>query len=238
MRTSQKNNCVVCENCLDVTYMRYLSSISGYISFLTKNKTFAYTRRFFFLIANFTHQIIDIRMEYIFSPEEIAEIQRHVAKYPDRKSAVMPALWMAQEKFGWLSEEAMQLVASTLDIPYSLVYGVASFYTMYFKKPVPKNLIEVCTCFSCSITGGPEAYDYLKKKLVVDENGVAADGDIWIREAECLGACDTAPMCQVSNRRYRHNLTPEKMDQMVTEIRSGKELDYEQIPLYDQDFSS
>lgn len=175
-------------------------------------------------------------MEYTFSQEEIAEIKRHIAKYPDRKSAVMPALWIAQEKFGWLSNEAMKLVADTIDMPYSQVYGVASFYTMYFKKPVPKHLIEICTCFSCSVMDGNEMLAYTKEKLNVDENGHAADGDIWVRAAECLGACDTAPMCQVSNRRYRHKLTKEKIDTMIDEIRSGKELDYEQIPLYKQDF--
>ncbi|MFK7969099.1 MAG: NAD(P)H-dependent oxidoreductase subunit E [Bacteroidia bacterium] len=173
-------------------------------------------------------------MDYTFSTEEIAEIKRHIAKYPDRKSAVMPALWIAQEKFGWLSEDAMKLVAKTVDMPYSQVYGVASFYTMYFKKPVPKHLIEVCTCFSCSVVGGPEVLDHLKTSLKVDDNGHAAEGDIWVRAAECLGACDTAPVCQVTNRRYRHKLTTEKADQLVEELRSGKELEYEQIPLYEQ----
>lgn len=73
-------------------------------------------------------------MEYTFSQEEIAEIKRHIAKYPDRKSAVMPALWIAQEKFGWLSDEAMKLVAETIDMPYSQVYGVASFLHHVFQK--------------------------------------------------------------------------------------------------------
>ena len=99
-----------------------------------------------------------------FSPEEIAEIQRRVAKCPERRSAVMPALWIAQEKFGWLSIEVVRLVAETLDLPYAHVYGVASFYTMYFKQPVPKHLIEVCTCFSCHVTGGPEILDYVRER--------------------------------------------------------------------------
>ena len=175
-------------------------------------------------------------MEYTFSPEEIAEIKRHIDKYPDRKSAVMPALWIAQEKFGWLSEDAMKLVATTIDMPYSQVYGVASFYTMYFKKKVPKHLIEVCTCFSCSVIGGPEMLSYLKEKINADKSGHAADGDIWVRDAECLGACDTAPVAQVTNRRYCHKLTKEKIDQMVDDLRSGKELEYEQVPLYKQEF--
>lgn len=172
--------------------------------------------------------------DYIFSKEEIKEIQGHVAKYPDRKSAVMPALWIAQEKFGWLSLDAIKLVAETIDIPYAHVYGVASFYTMYFKKPVPKHLIEVCTCFSCHEIGGPEMLDYVKKKIKADEQGRGKSGKIWARAAECLGACDTAPMCQVSNKHYRHNLTKEKVDQLVSQLENDEELSYEKIPLNDQ----
>ena len=173
-------------------------------------------------------------IEYTFTPTEIEQIQAHVAKYPDRRSAVMPALWIAQERFGWLSLDAIKLVAATIDIPYAHVYGVASFYTMYFKKKVPKHLIEICTCFSCLEVGGPEMMKYLKEYIEADENGVSADGKIWVREAECLGACDTAPMCQITNRRYLHNLTEEKIRDMVEKLRNDKEIPYERIPLNDQ----
>ncbi len=169
-----------------------------------------------------------------FSEEEKAEIQQHVAKYPDRKSAIMPALWIAQEKYGWLSEEVMRLVAETLNVPYALTYGVASFYTMYFKKKVPKHLIEICTCFTCSITGGPELYEYTKEAIEADERGFAKDGKVWVREAECLGACDTAPVCQITNRRYAHHLTKEKLDDIISKLRNDEEITYEQVPLYDQ----
>ena len=172
--------------------------------------------------------------EYVFTPEEIAEIQKHIAKYPDVKSAIMPALWIAQEKFGWLSLDAMKLVAATLEVPYAHVYGVATFYTMYFKKPVPKHLVEVCTCFSCREVGGPEIYEYLKEKIGADNQGFGGDGKIWVREAECLGACDTAPMCQVTNRRYVHHLTPEKVDELIAKLQNDDTIPYERIPLSDQ----
>ena len=173
-------------------------------------------------------------IEYIFTDEEIKEIQAHIAKYPDRRSAVMPALWIAQEKFGWLSLDAIKLVATTIDIPYAHVYGVASFYTMYFKKKMPKHLIEICTCFSCLEVGGPEMMSYLKDHIKADENGVGEEGKIWVREAECLGACDSAPMCQVTNRRYVHNLTEEKINNLVKKLRNDEEIPYERIPLNDQ----
>lgn len=173
-------------------------------------------------------------VEYSFTEAEVQEIQRHVAKYPDRRSAVMPALWIAQEKFGWLSLDAIKLVAETIDIPYAHVYGVASFYTMYFKKKVPKHLIEICTCFSCREVGGPEMYKYLREYIEADEKGESKDGKIWVREAECLGACDTAPMCQVTNRRYVHHLTEEKVRELVEKLRNDEEIPYERIPLNDQ----
>ncbi len=171
---------------------------------------------------------------FTFSEQELQEIHRHVAKYPEKRSAVMPALWIAQEKFGWLSEGAVRLVAETLDLPFAHVYGVASFYTMYFKQAVPKHLIEVCTCFTCSVNGGPETLAYVKKQLQADERGVSADGKIWTRAAECLGACDTAPMCQLSNRRYAHNLTPEKVDALIEKLRNDEEIPFESVPLSDQ----
>lgn len=173
-------------------------------------------------------------MEYSFNEAELAEIRRHVSKYPDRHSAIMPALWIAQEKFGWLSKEAMELVASTLDVPYARVYGVATFYTMYFKKQVPKYLFDVCTCFTCGECGGKQVYEHAKKYLNADENGYSADGMFWVREAECLGACDTAPVMQVANKHYVHHLTNERIEQVIEEMRRGTLPQYNRIPLNDQ----
>lgn len=171
---------------------------------------------------------------YTFTDAEIQEIQKHVAKYPDRNSAIMPALWIAQEKFGWLSAEAMKLVADTLDVAYARVYGVATFYTMYFKKEVPKHLFEVCTCFTCGECGGKETMKFLREYLETDEKGFSKDGQFWVREAECLGACDTAPVAQITNRHYVHSLTEDKVRKTIDILRSGRELEYEQIPLTNQ----
>lgn len=173
-------------------------------------------------------------VSYTFTEAEIAEIQRHLAKYPDQRSAVMPALWIAQEKFGWLSEEAIKLVADTIDLPYAHVYGVASFYTMYFKEQVPPHLIEVCTCFSCGEVGGNDMLAYVKEKIGADARGFGKGGKIWARAAECLGACDTGPVCQVTNRRYLHRLTKEKVDWLIDKLEKGEEIPYERIPLSDQ----
>lgn len=173
-------------------------------------------------------------INYEFSAAELAEIDKHKAKYPDRRSAVMPALWIAQEKWGWLSKEAMQLVADTIDMPYAQVYGVATFYTMYFKKPVPKHVFDICTCFACGEIGGQEVYQHAKKYLKCDENGYSEDGLFYVRHAECLGACDTGPVIQVTNRHYAHNLTKESVEKLIEDLRAGKEMTYKSIPLGQQ----
>lgn len=172
--------------------------------------------------------------EYSFTNEELAIVEKHKAKYPDVKSAVMPVLWMAQNKYQWLSSGAIQLVADTLGLSYAHVYGVATFYTMYYKKPVPKHVMDICTCFACGEIGGQEVYEHAKAYTKADPNGFSEDGLFYFRHAECLGACDTGPVAQVTNRHYLHNLTPERMEQHIEDLRAGKELTYQRIPLIDQ----
>src|SRR4051812_21963587 len=84
-----------------------------------------------------------------FNAEELAHVDKLKSLYPDSKSAIMPLLWMAQKKWGWISIDVMKYVASLLDLPYSHVFGVASFYTMYFKKPMGRYHVQVCTNISC-----------------------------------------------------------------------------------------
>lgn len=172
--------------------------------------------------------------EYHFTEAELTQVKHHVSKYPDPKSAVMPVLWIAQNKYGWLSKEAITLVADTLNLPYAHVYGVASFYTMYYKKPVPKYVFDVCTCFACGELGGDAALDAAKKHTQADKEGFSADGLFYFRHAECLGACDTGPVCQVTNRHYVHNVDGEKIVHLIDELRAGREPKFESIALIDQ----
>ena len=171
---------------------------------------------------------------YLFSSDEKSEIQKHVAKYPDKRSAIMPALWVAQNKFGWLSDGAMKLVSEELGVPFTQVFGVASFYTMYLKKRVPKYLFDICTCFTCGECGGKEIFEHAKKNLHVDDKGFSNDGLFYLREAECLAACDTAPVMQVNNRRLVHRLDMQKMEKVIGELRMGKMPEFEPVPPIDQ----
>lgn len=169
-----------------------------------------------------------------FTEAELAEVEKHKAKYPDVKSAVMPVLWMAQEKYQWLSSGAIELVANTLGLSYAHVYGVATFYTMYFKKPVPKYVFDICTCFTCGEIGGQQTYEHAKKYAKCGKDGYSEDGLFYIRHAECLGACDTGPIVQVTNRHYVHQLDNDKIERLIDDLREGKEMSYKQIPLSDQ----
>lgn len=171
---------------------------------------------------------------YSFTPEELAQIDRHAAKYPDRKSAVMPALWIAQEKWGWLPQGAIQLVADTVGMSFAQAYGVATFYTMYLKEKPAKNLIEVCTCFTCGECGGRELYDYALQKTRANDEGVSADGQFWIREAECLGACDTPTVLQINNDQLCFNVDRARLDEILSKLERGENLPYEFVPLADQ----
>lgn len=168
---------------------------------------------------------------YEFTADELAEVEKHKGKYPDPRSAVMPVLWMAQEKYGWLPQKAIKLVADTLGMSFAHVYGVATFYTMYLKESPGKHLLEICTCFTCGECGGDKLYSSVKKKYNLDEHGASSDGFFWVREAECLGACDTAPVLQLDNNHLLHNVDMEKFDRILSDLRSGVEIVYEQVPL-------
>lgn len=172
--------------------------------------------------------------KFEFNEAELAEVQKHLAKYPDPKSAVMPVLWLAQNKYGWLSSGALELVANSLNLSYAHVYGVATFYTMYYKKPVPKYVFDVCTCFACGEMGGDETLQAAKEYTSCDSKGYSEDGLFYFRAAECLGACDTGPVCQITNKHYVHNQTPETIKGVIDDLRAGKELTYQSIPLIDQ----
>lgn len=174
-----------------------------------------------------------ISVDYRFTEAEKAEIQKHVAKYPDKTAAVMPALWIAQEKFGVLSTGAIQLVGETLGLPFAHVYGVATFYTMYLKQGVPAQpfqLVEVCTCFTCGECGGREVYEHAKKSLSLDSHGMSTDGKFYVREAECLGGCDTPTVLQLNNRRMCFNTDITKFDKVIEQLKKGETPAFESIP--------
>ena len=151
----------------------------------------------------------------------LKRIDREVAKYPadQKQSAVMAALAIAQEEKGWLADETIEFVANYLDMPPIAAYEVATFYHMYNLKPVGKNVLTVCTCIPCALSGGQHAGEYIKEKLGVEYNETTADGKFTVKEGECFGACGDAPLVLVNNRRMCSRMTTGEIDKLLAELR-------------------
>lgn len=149
-----------------------------------------------------------------FSEEELQKVQAYIDKYPEAQAALMPVLWMAQKKWGWLSREVMEYVGQVLDLPYAHVYGVATFYTMYFKKPMGRHHVQVCTNVSCMLKGGHEIYNEVKDHLGIGHNEVTQDSRISLEEVECMGACGGAPMIAV-NETFFENIDIDQVKKII-----------------------
>lgn len=160
--------------------------------------------------------------DLVFTAEEKATIDGYREKYPTAQGAVMRTLWLAQEKFGFLPPEVLQLVADELGIAYAHVFGVATFYTQYYRSEVGKFVLDVCTCYTCQVCGGYDMLHHLEDKLGIHEGQTTPDGLFTIKGVECLGACGSAPMMQVSNGPYVFNLTEAKLDELIDAMRDGK----------------
>jgi len=139
-------------------------------------------------------------------------------QFPDTRSITISALHIAQEQYGWVSEDSMKEIASLLNLPESHVIGVATFYSMFNKKPVGKFHIQVCTNISCQLLGAEKISQYLCKKLNIKVGETTSDKKFTVSEVECLGSCGTAPMMQV-NDDYHENLTPEKIDHILQDLK-------------------
>lgn len=150
------------------------------------------------------------------SEKGLQEIDHWISKYPatEKRSAVMRALMVLQEENGYLTEALMDSVAEYLDMPAIAVYEVASFYTMYEKNPVGRNLINVCTNISCKLRNSDAIVQSLEQKLNIQLGETTTDGKFTLRGVECLGACVNAPMMQI-NKTYHENLSPDTLDSVL-----------------------
>jgi len=161
--------------------------------------------------------------ELRFSEQAVQELERIKRHYPNKRAAMLPALWIAQREYGgYLPPEALMEVAYRLGTSYAVVEGVATFYTMYNKRPVGRVMLEVCTNLTCSICGGYEILRYLEQKLGIQVGETTPDGQFTLTEVECLNDCGNAPVMQVGDR-YFGNLTPEKIDALLEELRNSDE---------------
>jgi NADH-quinone oxidoreductase subunit E len=154
------------------------------------------------------------------SPKDLyKEIQKVAKHYPVRRSAVMPALRLAQEAHGgWLPPEALREVADALDLTPADVEAVATFYDMFNLEPVGRHLVEVCTNLSCALAGAKQVVDALEVELGIPPGETSDDGEVTFRLIECAGGCGYAPVVVVDHR-YREPTRPEDVPGLVEELR-------------------
>jgi NADH-quinone oxidoreductase E subunit len=147
-------------------------------------------------------------------------IQKVATAYPVRRSAIMPALHLAQDEHGWLSPEALREVAESLDLTPAYCQAVASFYDMYHLEPVGRHRIEVCTNVSCALLGAQEVLEAFESELGVQAGGTSEDGEFTLRTVECYGGCGWGTVVAVDHR-YREPVRPEDVAGIVQELRGG-----------------
>ena len=153
-------------------------------------------------------------MALSFSAEAEKKLEGILSRYPNKEAALLPALYLAQDEFGYMSPEAEEYVAGKLGIPPMKVHCVASFYTMYNKKPVGKYHVQVCRNISCTLLGAEHVVYYIGNKLGIGVGETTTDRKFTLSEAECLGSCGTAPMMQI-NDDYYEELTEKKIDEIL-----------------------
>ena len=147
-----------------------------------------------------------------------ADVADALARYPVKRSAVMPVLWIAQREWGWVSPAAMRLVAETVGLPESEVFGIATFYTMFNLRPVGRHHLQVCMTLSCSLMGSDRLYRHLEQKLGVGHGETTPDGRYTLRRVECLAACGGGPCMQVGFD-YHENLDAAKADALLETLK-------------------
>ena len=167
-------------------------------------------------------QLVDEGEPFAFTPERRAKLDEMLTKYPpDRKrSAVLGALYLAQEQQGYLTASAMRHVAGILDMTPAQVDEVATYYVMFFKERVGKYVLQVCRTLSCALAGSERVTDALSEKLGIKVGETDASGMFTLLEFECLGACDRAPVVMVNNEHWHEQATPESCSKLVDEIKS------------------
>lgn len=154
------------------------------------------------------------REELRFSAKTEAEFQRLLTCYPDKQAVVLPALYLAQDEFGYVSVRAMEYVAERLGLPPSKVLNTATFYTMFNRHAVGKFHISVCTGPPCWLVGSDKVVKWFEEKLGIKVGETTPDRKFTLSRAECLASCGTGP-CLDCNGKYFENLTEERLNSLL-----------------------
>lgn len=171
-----------------------------------------------------TTELVDIQPLYqpvkvsgemaVFSPEVEAEIDWHLGKYPSKRSAILPLMFIVQRERGYLDAAGVLYLANRLSLRITDIWEVATFYSMLHTKPIGQYHIQVCKTLSCKLLGADKIAEHCSQKLGIKPGETTPDGKFSLSLVECLGSCGTAPMFQV-NFDYHENLTTEKVDQIL-----------------------
>jgi NADH-quinone oxidoreductase subunit E len=157
------------------------------------------------------------------SDATFAELREIAARYPQARSGLLPMLHLVQSVEGRVTAEGIEACARILDLSAAEVSGVATFYTMYKRRPVGDYHVGVCTNTLCAVMGGDAIFERLKDHLDVGNDETTADGKVTLEHVECNAACDYAPVMMV-NWEFMDNMTPQSATQLVDDLREGKEV--------------
>jgi NADH-quinone oxidoreductase subunit E len=146
------------------------------------------------------------------------EIQVILAKYPIKASAVLPVCYLAQDEYGYLSVEHIQEVADILEMPYTDVYEVVTFYSLLYDQPVGKWVLQVCDDNPCCFTGAEELVADLENRLGIQAGDTTPDGNWTLQRVKCIGACHRAPVMQ-ANLEFIYDLTPDKLTDVLAQLK-------------------
>lgn len=152
-----------------------------------------------------------------------AEMREIIARYPEPRSALLPMLHLVQSYEGYVTPEAIRICAEELGLTEAEVSGVATFYTMYKRRPVGEYNVGVCTNTLCAIMGGDAIWSELTEELGIGHDETTADGRVSLERLECNAACDFAPVLMV-NWEFADNQTPESARELVAKLRAGEEV--------------
>lgn len=152
-----------------------------------------------------------------FSSENKKKFEEILTRYPTKQAALLPTIWLVQDQFGWVPEEAMEYIAGLLEISPVHVYSVVTFYTMFRRKPMGKYHIQMCRTLSCALCGGETLLEHVQKKLGIGENEVSPDGKFSLCTVECLASCGTGPVMMV-NEKYYESLNAQKVDELLASL--------------------
>ncbi len=156
-----------------------------------------------------------------FSAAVEAEIDGHLAKYPLKRSAILPLMFIVQRERGYLDKPGVAYLADRLGVRITDIWEVATFYSMINTEPVGKYHLQVCRTLSCKILGADKITEHCTSRLGIKPGETSADGQFSLSAVECLGSCGTAPMMQIGFDYYE-NLTPEKVDELIERCRNNQ----------------